>query len=122
MSGQYTSLDGKKVKIYFNLHKKCLSVQHKGKVIAYLDEIQLKDAQFKVSEAGRQRVLEQGRKNVHAYVVGTATNPTEKALSDLKRCVTYNPYKYNSFVERNDLTPIFNSPYCHIAGRQIFAI
>jgi hypothetical protein len=123
MPGQDTSLDGKKVKIYYNLHKNCLSVQYKGKIIAYLDEIELKDAQFKVSESGRQRVLENNRKNVHAYVVGTATTtPIETASKELlKRNVTYNPYKYNSFVERDKLTPIFYSPHCRITGKQIIA-
>lgn len=48
-----------KVQVYFNLHKKCLSVKSKepgdryGRVIAHMDTILLKDAKFKVSQAGR---------------------------------------------------------------------
>ena len=49
----------KKVFVYRNLHKKCYSVKDwkTKKVIAHVDNIFLKDAVFKVSEAGRQRVL-----------------------------------------------------------------
>jgi hypothetical protein len=58
-----------------------------------------------VSEAGRQRVLREKRKNVHAGVSGTwinyCTNRVEnhfEFLSMVGRQVTYNPYKYDSFV------------------------
>ena len=63
------------VKAYFNLHKKCWSViacegEHKGRVIAHCDEMQLTDVNFRVSESGRRRVLREKRKNVHAFVIG----------------------------------------------------
>ena len=68
-----------RVFVYFNLHKKCLSVkalegESKGRVIAHADSVELVNATFKVSQAGRQRVLRERRKNVHAGVVGTMTN------------------------------------------------
>jgi hypothetical protein len=64
-----------KVFVYFNLHKKCFSVKalegvNKGKVVQHTDNIVLLLPKFKVSEAGRQRVLREKRKNVHAGVVG----------------------------------------------------
>lgn len=65
-----------KVKVYFNLHKHCFSVvslekgDSYGKVVAHVSEIMLSEVKFKVSEAGRQRVLREKRKNVHAYCVG----------------------------------------------------
>lgn len=60
--------------------------------------IALEDVVFKVSEAGRQRVLREKRKNVHAGVLGTVLGipvlqPADKAF--------YNPYKYDSFVDVN---------------------
>ena len=61
-----------KVFIYFNLHKKVFSVRSmkSGIVIAYVTEIELDNAIFKVSEKGRQKVLSERRKNVHAGIVG----------------------------------------------------
>jgi hypothetical protein len=93
------------VKVYFNLHKKCFSVQHKGIVIKHVDSITLKNVKYKVSEAGRQRVLRERKKNVHAFVVGEMVE--ENVECDTK--VSYNPYKYNSFVIAVDGTPLFNS-------------
>lgn len=64
-----------KVYVYFNLHKKCWSIKalsgnQKGRVVAHADAVDLKDCTFKVSEAGRQRVVRTKQKNVHAGVVG----------------------------------------------------
>jgi hypothetical protein len=64
-----------RVFVYWNLHRKCWSVRaeqgpDKGRVIAHTDHLTLANVQFRVSEAGRQRVLREGRKNVHAGCVG----------------------------------------------------
>lgn len=96
-----------KVKVYFNLRKKVFSVQHKGLVIAHKDKVMLSNVQFKVNEGGRQRVLKERRKNVHAFVIGEWCEYLEEAI-DTKE-VTYNPYKYSSFVLKNDLTPIYKA-------------
>lgn len=96
-------VSGMKVRVYRNLHKNCLSVQARvgghWKVIAHVDSITLLDVSFKVSQAGRDRVLREKRKNVHAFVVGTvATFPI--ALQGRK--VSYNPYKADTFTETHD--------------------
>ena len=64
-----------KVFIYFNLHRKCFSVKalegaKKGRVVAHVNDAIVYNPTFKVSEAGRQRVLRERKKNVHAGVVG----------------------------------------------------
>ena len=99
-----------RVFVYFNLHKKCFSIKalegaDKGRVIAHRDTVVLDGCKLMVSEAGRQRVLREKRKNVHAGVSGTwinyCTNRVEnhfEFLSMVGRQVTYNPYKYDSFV------------------------
>lgn len=99
-----------RVFVYFNLHKKCFSIKalegdRKGRVIAHSDTVVLEGCKLMVSEAGRQRVLREKRKNVHAGVSGTwihyCTNRADNAfdfLSTVGRQVTYNPYKYDSFV------------------------
>jgi hypothetical protein len=116
-----------RVFVYFNLHRKCLSVkalegERKGRVIAHADMVVLDNVTFKVSEAGRQRVIREQRKNVHAGVVGelesmginTAMLSIAEALySPLK----YNPYKFDSFVHAVNETPVRNAKRAIIASR-----
>ena len=94
-----------KVFVYFNLHKKCFSIKSlkTGRVIQHSNEVTLENCQFKVTEAGRQRVLKQKRKNVHAGVVGYITSSSEEVCDTEVR---YNPYKYMTFV-KSDEQPIF---------------
>jgi len=97
-----------RVFVYFNLHKKCFSIKalegdRKGRVVAHSTTVLLEGCKFKVSEAGRQRVLREKRKNVHAGVTGVWINGDRveshyEFLSMVGRQVTYNPYKYSSFV------------------------
>ena len=84
----------KPVKVYWNLHRKCYSVQQKGLVVGHAENIALKNVTFKVNESGRQRVLKERRKNVHAFVTGLLDDSSNRYW-DVK--VVYNPYKYNSF-------------------------
>lgn len=92
-----TSRDGlMQSKVYFNVRKKKFSVLVNGKVRDHVDFVDILNPTFKVSEAGRQRVLKQKRKNVHAFVVGEVVSEPDRHPS--KR-VTYNPYLHSSFVE-----------------------
>lgn len=106
-----------KVAVYFNLHKKTFSVKalqgdNKGRVIMHSDTIHLENVQFKVSEAGRQRVLREKRKNVHAYVVGELVSTEAKAVCG--ELITYNPYLYTTFVTAFNKTPIKSSKAAYL--------
>ena len=65
-----------RVKVYFNLQKDCLSVvdTSTGRLYCHSHRVELKNAKFHVNENGRQRVVREKRKNVHAYVIGTWIN------------------------------------------------
>jgi hypothetical protein len=91
---------GQKVFVYFNLHKKLFSVRDHitGLVVGHTDMIALENVTFKVSEAGRQRVLREKRKNVHAGVLGTVK---DLPIAPPGHAAFYNPYKYSSFVDIN---------------------
>jgi hypothetical protein len=93
----------KPVEVYRNLHKKCWSVRQRGKVKLHTDYIFLENAELKVSQKGRERVLREQRKNVHAFIKGFVVDP--KIINGIEDDynpnwvdVTYNPYKYDSFV------------------------
>ena len=120
-----------KVFVYYNLHKKVFSVKaleglNKGRVIAHLAELNLSQATFKVSEAGRQRVLKEQRKNVHAGVVGewygTVDNINRLLVMEYGIPVTYNPYKYSSFVVKATEQPIHQAREVHLKNRTITAL
>lgn len=94
-----------KVKVYFNLHKKMFSVVDfsTGKVVDHRYGLSLNDAVFRVQQGGRNRVLRERKKNVHAYILGDLD--LSYAIPQTVE-VTYNPYKYDSFVSKEDGHPI----------------
>lgn len=61
-----------KVEVYRNLNNGRLSIRDaKTKlVVGHADRVKLTDVTFHVSQAGRERVLRERRKNVHAVVRG----------------------------------------------------
>jgi len=118
-----------KVFVYFNIRTKVWSIKalkgpNKGRVVAHRKCLYLQDCTFKVSEAGRQRVLRKKCKNVHAGVVG---NWGEKNTADrlsvfaIENIVSYNPYKNSSFVIRGTDTPIYNAKAVLFDGTDVFA-
>jgi hypothetical protein len=117
---------GQKVFVYKNLHKGCWSVKDvkSGLVLAHCEEIELENATFKVSEAGRQRVLREGRKNVHAGVVGYYTGNSFELQDIMKgmNMVTYNPHKFDSFrVKFLEQQKVESSPVVRMTSTAVFA-
>ncbi len=90
----------KKLRVYRNLHKKCLSVQHKTdkgwRLLKHVESIRLKSPSYIVSQAGRDRVLREKRKNVHAVVEGYEIDSFPKDKTEWKK-VLYNPYISSNF-------------------------
>ena len=88
-----------RVEVYRNLHKNCYSVRaltgdNKGLVIDHVRSITLKDATFIVQPAGRNKVLREKRKNVHAFVRGYTTD--ESITHGMP--VRYDPYLNDAFI------------------------
>ena len=78
-----------RVQAYLNIHRKCWSVvalegEQKGRVISHTKYVSIKDARLVVQEGGRQRVLKEKKKNVHAFVRGqlVSLNPPGVAYDD----------------------------------------
>ena len=84
--------------IYRNLHTGGFSVKYRGRVVAHLDKFTAVNATFKVNEKGRQRVIKEKAKNVHAYIVTDAI-PIDDCIEGKigYKEITYNPYTDNSF-------------------------
>ena len=103
----------KRVYVYFNLHKKCWSVRQSGIVVSHDDCVLLKDCRFLVSNAGREKVLREKKKNVHAGISGYIVDRVPAGRSESE--VIYNPYKFTSFVDRIDHEPIERADYATLS-------
>jgi len=100
-----------KVDIYWNLIKKCWSVRSRegdtyGKVVGHLDSCVIVKAKFVVNPKGRERVLRERRKNVHAFVRGDllmsrmpGTIDSYEGWAEAK----YNPYETNKFLGKDKI-------------------
>jgi len=89
--------------IYRNLHKGGFSVRLRGRVVDYIDSAAVcMGVEFKVSRKGRERVLQEGKKNVHAYVVCEKYYKTNDrswcAFGHFLEKVTYDPYERDHFI------------------------
>jgi hypothetical protein len=112
-----------KVFVYRNLHKGCYSVKDwkTKRVIAHVQSIVVENAQFKVSQAGRSRVLKEKRKNVHAGILGDWNPKKRHNISKMKTGVYYNPYLCSTFIIKSTEKPIFNADrvFVHESGVSI---
>lgn len=107
---------GQPVEVYYNIKKHVYSIRDKksGLVVCHAKSVTLKNAVFKISQKGRERVLREGVKNVHAYVVGELLS-TDQELSDFigLKAVYYNPKKTSHFVDIETSLPVNESPLIH---------
>jgi hypothetical protein len=110
-----------KVFVYKNLHKDRWSLRDvKTKLVtSHRKTVALKDATFKVSEAGRKRVLKERRKNVHAGIQGTTTRAPKEG-SWIK--VSYNPYKWGYFYKVETGEPIYSASYVKFEEDSVFVL
>jgi hypothetical protein len=113
-----------RVFVYYNLHRRVWSIKalssegsiKRGRVFAHASNVQLIDCTLKVSEAGRQRVIRERRKNVHAGVVGELVSylealpardtTTEWPAPADSVAITYNPYIAATFFRKDNGAPV----------------
>ncbi len=134
--------------IYRNLNRKgwTYSLRNKGLVVGYATSILIAAPDFRVSEAGRQRILAHKRKNVHAGIVGevldvrgyvtrlvdektllagyTASNIAKSwdAVHDFGIPISYNPYRAGHFIEKSTGNPVHYATFVSIRDRDVRAL
>lgn len=87
--------------VYRNLHQNLWSIREKKtqKVTDHLVTVCLLDCKFKVGTKGRERVLREKRKNVHAYIEGRFKGTFEEIyLAEKIGEAYYNPYTTEYFM------------------------
>ncbi len=107
------------VRVYWNYKHHCYSLFQKGAVRASAIEILLENVEFRVRETGRQRMIRENRKIIHAYAEGYLidhVHPSEsRTMASLDgRTIFYNPYKYATFVEAESCAAVLRADevYC----------
>jgi hypothetical protein len=114
----------KRVRVHFNLRTHFWSITamdgpNRGRVVQHSDTFALTCCKFKVSEAGRQRVLAKGQRLVHAWVEGLVA-PLSQPPKDAVE-FTYNPYRAGTFTRRDTGQPIASALCCWLIGQSAFA-
>lgn len=133
---------GTKVKVYRNLNNGLLSVMdfNTKKVIGHADEIALCDVEFQINTKARDKVRNEGRKNVHAFIVGNITalgkytqykgrampevisnRKARESLPDMTHAL-YDPYKYDHFVCAHTKEPIHSAEGVYIDDGGFIAV
>ncbi len=122
------------VSCYFNLHKQVFSVKQGRNPVEHFNWLLLRNCSFLVRESGRQRVLMEKRKGVHAFVKGIFDCGNRilendfSLIQDLLPNLTedirirYNPYLYGYFFEAKSLKPIYNCDICLLINKSIYRI
>ena len=120
------------VSIYRNLHNGLISIKSasSGLVLGHAQSVDIVGADFVVKEAGRQRVLRDKQKNVHAYVKGLLLNtggfkpykgrsigPAYGAIlpSHKDIVISYNPYKAPHFVIKGTSDKVSKASLCTVS-------
>jgi len=87
------------VDVYWNLHKKCWSVRNRktGRIAKHAKSLMVEGVAFIVQPAGRARVLQEKKKNVHAFVRGTIYRYGDADSYSVSKIVKYNPYLMSQF-------------------------
>ena len=120
------------LRIYRNLHKNGFSIQKyvknkKGyRVKAVHPILLLSSVSTKVYETGRQKVLREKSKNVHAFILcdnarllGGEILPSD--IDGLKE-VYYNPYKYKCFVYSDTKENVVDVDWVLMYGGRAFVV
>jgi len=114
----------RKYRLYRNLHKGCFSVQEYIPRVGYRvvdhisDEYVLTDCTFKVYESGRHKVLQEKRKNVHAYVLFNTYSKGTELLSTEQPY--YNPYKCTAFISSVSKKELKHINKIQISNNQLY--
>jgi len=112
-----------RVRIYRNLNNGRMSLQLKvgksWKVMGHITDCIISNVIFKVSEAGRLRVIRDGCKNVHAWGEGILISQFDMGIY-ASIDLGYNPYANSTFVERETENAITRCSFLVVRENQVF--
>lgn len=115
----------KPVRVFRNFKHDCYSVLQDGKLKLVAKQVRLVNVEFRIRETGRQRMIRDQRRNVHAFAVGTLVDfahPSEgRDLDSLSgRSAIYDPHQFNSFVDQETQAPLREASVVQMDERGLF--
>jgi hypothetical protein len=122
--------NSKPFKVYRNLNKKgwfsIIGYHLKKKsylLYAHANNFKANNIEFKVSEAGRQRVLSNQKRNVHAFAhcMGLELDNSNVEYSRDNK-VSYNPYKHGNFYMKHTGEIINEANSIFVTNNEIFVL
>ena len=123
-----------RVETYYNLHKKCLSYRPSGGKVRHAHTLLLNNVTLAVQPAGRVKVRREGKKNVHAFIRGDVAFVRHTLADDCGdisyenmerqgyRRITYNPYKFDSFVYADTHEPVRSAKQVAVLDKNIWEV
>lgn len=111
---------------YWNLHKECVSYKlGSNGAVSHAGEIWLKNVKFHVLESGRQKVLQEKRKNVHSFIIGDVITALDSPLDSEWglfgfRKAYYNPYTTDKWVDFETGDPLTRAYSAVIANKTVW--
>jgi len=115
-----TVQQGQPVRVYRNLHTGTFSIldAQTNLVLGHASDVMLCHAHFQVREAGRQRVLREKKKNVHAFAVGIyISGDIAWRHTESWDIATYNPYVAGDFLDASTGRPVTGTYlYVYLSG------
>lgn len=103
----------------------CISVKTENRPVEYTEVLQMFDVVFNVREAGRQKTIREGVKNVHAWVTGEITTFDQGEMASLQRVygwrqAIYNPRKHETFVDSETGQPVHRATYVIMVQSKVY--
>lgn len=106
------------VRVFKNLKHGCYSIMQRGVIRASARVVRLSDVEFRVGEKGRQRMIRDKRRNVHAFAIGRLVDyvhPDDaRDIAPLEgRGAFYDPYRFGFFVDAETQAPLITVSAAH---------
>ena len=113
---------GLETKVHVNLNNGLMSLTQKvGKsylVVGHTDNLVLEYPRFYVSDAGRNRVIKEQSKNVHAWAIGRLLSPNLTNLPPLQE-IFYCPYTQSHFTWKESREAIITADLFVVIDNQV---
>jgi len=113
---------GQRIQVYRNLRKDNFSIRDAKtrRVIAYGTDIILSNIRMYVQKGGRERVIREKWKNIHAFVSGTYEGDNYVDLNQDWEVIHYNPYTTDTFINKTTGEPIFRANVAYLSNGRCF--
>jgi hypothetical protein len=114
---------GHPIRVYRNLNNGRMSLQSKQgsswKVVGHVENCVISSVKFHIGESGRQKVIRERCKNVHAWGQGMLVAEFDERVK-APVALSYNPYTDTTFKQRHTDNAIVQCQYLVVRDNQVF--